>query len=88
MTNETHRTTTQAPRTTRPAKDTATPLYDTREAAAYIDHEPATLEQWRYQGKGPRFVKIGRSVRYRRADLDAFLEQRVFQSTAEAKAAA
>ena len=44
-------------------------------AAEYIGHKPSTLEKWRVQGKGPRFVKIGsRSVGYTEEDLDAFIE--------------
>jgi len=57
-------------------------------AAAFLQVEPATLEQWRWRGKGPLFVKLGRSVIYRKADLDAFIEARVFGSTTEAQAAA
>lgn len=33
----------------------------------------ATLRAWRHRGKGPRFVRFGRAVRYLRADLDAFI---------------
>ncbi|MBJ6751354.1 helix-turn-helix domain-containing protein [Geomonas anaerohicana] len=58
----------------------------TPEAAAYLKVKPATLEQWRWNGRGPRFAKIGRSVRYRMSDLDAFLDARVFGSTTEAQA--
>lgn len=59
----------------------------TQEAAAYLNIKPTTLEQWRWNGKGPRFCKIGRSCRYRQADLDAFLGARVFSSTSEAQVA-
>jgi len=46
----------------------------TKEAAAYLGLMPCTLEKWRCQGKGPRFVKLGsKAVRYRRSDLDAFV---------------
>jgi hypothetical protein len=62
-------------------------VLNTPAAAEYIDHQPATLEQWRWNGRGPLFVKIGRSVRYRISDLDAFLAERVFTSTTEAQAA-
>lgn len=62
-------------------------IYTTPEAAEYLSIKPTTLEQWRWQGKPPRFCKIGRNVRYRKADLDAFLEERVFDSTTEAQAA-
>jgi len=60
----------------------------TEEAAKFLQVKPATLEQWRWSGKGPLFVKLGRSVMYRKADLDAFIEARVFGSTTEAQAAA
>jgi Helix-turn-helix domain len=33
---------------------------------------PRTLEQWRWQGRGPRFLKIGGRVIYRLADVEAF----------------
>lgn len=59
----------------------------TTEAAAYLNIKPATLEQWRWRGEGPRFVKLSRSVRYRLADLESFLEGRVYRSTSEAQAA-
>lgn len=57
-------------------------------AAAFLQVKPATLEQWRWSGKGPLFVKLGRSVMYRKADLDAFVSARVFGSTTEAQQAA
>lgn len=60
----------------------------TNQAAQYLNVQPATLEQWRWNGRGPKFVKISRSVRYRLADLEAFLEARVFGSTTEAQAKA
>jgi len=43
-----------------------------------------TLANWRYQGKGPRFIKVGRHVRYRRSDVEAWLELHVRESTAVA----
>jgi excisionase family DNA binding protein len=36
-----------------------------------------TLANWRYQGRGPAFVKIGRHVRYRRSDVADWIEERV-----------
>lgn len=33
---------------------------------------PRTLERWRAEGRGPQFVRIGRHVRYRRTDIEAF----------------
>ena len=36
------------------------------------DLSPRTLEQWRWQGKGPRYLKIGGRVVYRLTDVEAF----------------
>jgi hypothetical protein len=33
---------------------------------------PRTLEQWRWQGKGPKFLKLGGRVVYREEDVTAF----------------
>lgn len=44
-------------------------------AARYLDTSTNTLADWRVKGKGPAFKRVGqRMVRYRRTDLDAFLE--------------
>jgi hypothetical protein len=41
--------------------------------AKWLDIPPATPKQWRWQGKGPRYVKVGRHIRYRRADVEEWL---------------
>ena len=38
-----------------------------------IQVKPQTLAVWRTQGRGPAFVKLGRSVRYRRVDVEQFI---------------
>ncbi|OGR01454.1 MAG: hypothetical protein A2511_00855 [Deltaproteobacteria bacterium RIFOXYD12_FULL_50_9] len=63
---------------------TPSPNLTTEDAATYLNIKTATLEQWRWQGRGPRFIKLNRAVRYRLSDLEAFLEDRVFTSTTEA----
>lgn len=45
----------------------------TKSAAEYLGSTPATLNTWRYLNKGPRYVRMGRKIMYRRADLDAYL---------------
>jgi len=62
--------------------------FKTEAAAEFLQIKPTTLEQWRWNGKGPRFIKMGRCVRYRLSDLEAFIEGRAFTSTTEAQAAA
>lgn len=42
-----------------------------------------TLNQWRWNGRGPRYVKLGRRVMYRIQDVEAFEAQRLRQHTAE-----
>lgn len=59
------------------------PKLNTPEAAEYIGFSRYALESWRVSGKGPRFHKIGRLVKYSEADLIEFVNQNVCQSTAE-----
>lgn len=42
---------------------------------------PRTLEQWRYRGVGPRFLKIGGRVRYRIDDVEAYEAEQVHANT-------
>lgn len=48
-------------------------VVDEKQAASYLDLSVKTLQARRAAHKAPAFLKIGRSVRYRLADLDAFL---------------
>ena len=60
-------------------------LLDDKAAAAYLSLSPGTLSVWRSTGRyNIPYVKVGRLVRYRRADLDAWLEKRYRQSGATA----
>lgn len=51
------------------------PLLTIDQAAEYLSIPKATLYTWRTRraGYGPRAVKFGKSLRYRRSDLDAFI---------------
>ena len=53
------------------------PYLDTRQAAELTGISTVTLERWRVDGGGPPYVKLGRLVKYRRVDLDAFMEARL-----------
>lgn len=48
-------------------------LIDESALAARLGVSRSTLQSWRYAGRGPRFIKLGRLVRYRTADVDAYL---------------
>jgi predicted DNA-binding transcriptional regulator AlpA len=50
-----------------------TDLVDEARLAVRLGLSRSTLQAWRYTGRGPRYIKIGRSIRYRSADVDAFL---------------
>ncbi|MGD0767080.1 MAG: helix-turn-helix domain-containing protein [Tepidisphaeraceae bacterium] len=45
-----------------------------REAAALLKVTPGTLAIWAFQKRGPVYRKMGRSVRYLRADILRFIE--------------
>ena len=53
------------------------------DAAKLLRLSERTLERLRVTGGGPKFVKAGRSVRYREADLEAWIAARVINSTSE-----
>ena len=53
------------------------------EAAAYLNLLPRTLEKFRTIGGGPRFRKFGHCVKYTQADLDAWANSRVCESTSD-----
>jgi excisionase family DNA binding protein len=58
-------------------------LMNTREAALYLRLGKPTIERYRINGDGPSYLKLGGAVRYRRCDLDAWLEGHLIQSTSE-----
>ena len=49
--------------------------------AARWHMSPRTLEQWRWLGKGPRFLKIGARVLYDEDDVDEYEAGRRHQNT-------
>ena len=53
--------------------------------AARLDLSQRTLERMRNSGKGPRFAKAGKKILYRLQDVEDWLEERSFSSTAEAR---
>lgn len=58
------------------------------QVSSYTGIPTNTLAFWRYEGSHIPFVKMGRLVRYRRQDVLNFVSGNVYNSTAEAKAAA
>ena len=55
-------------------------LLKEKEAADYLLNEPNTLAVWRCTGRHSLpFVRIGKSIRYRRGDLRKFVASRVVE---------
>ena len=44
---------------------------------------PKTLERWRVEGFGPRFIRVGRRPLYRLSDIEAWLDANTVGSTSE-----
>lgn len=45
------------------------------QAAQVLGLSSRTLQAWRSQGIGPAYVRAGRAIRYRRADLTSWADQ-------------
>jgi excisionase family DNA binding protein len=45
------------------------------ELAALLKVTRRTVKRWRAEGGGPPWVRIGRGIRYRRRDVDAWAER-------------
>ena len=58
-------------------------LMTEQEAGSILRVTVKTLQGWRYRGGGPPFVKVGRCVRYRLEDLQAFVLGAVRTSTSD-----
>ena len=62
-----------------------TELLDNEQTAALLGIKPNTLEIWRWKGKGPCFVKLGRAkqcrVRYEQEEVMRWLREQSFAST-------
>jgi len=50
-------------------------LLNRHQAARYLRVSVWTLDRWRYDARNIPFMKYANGVRYRREDLDAFLNQ-------------
>jgi excisionase family DNA binding protein len=53
---------------------TFVPLLKVREVAEYLGVPVQTLYDWRLRHRGPKAVKVGRHLRYRREDVEAWLD--------------
>ena len=69
------------------AASTALPsdVWDTGDLSAYLKQSSSKTEKMRIEGNGPPYFIVGRrSVRYRRADVDQWLQGCLRRSTSDA----
>ena len=56
-------------------------FYSTTDLAVLLDVPISTIEHWRSEGKGPRFAKLGRHVRYTDASVSAWIAENEHDET-------
>lgn len=66
---------------------TTSPTIDEADTSRYLGLSVPWLRVRRRDGKGPAFVRTGRTIRYRVQDLDAWLERHVVRTGEQAEAA-
>lgn len=55
-----------------------------KQAADYLKVKVRTVQAWRYRGGGPQYVRgSSKYVRYRKEDVDQWLQERITSSTSE-----
>ena len=62
-------------------------LFNTQEAGEFLDISPQTLANSRSTGTGLKidFLKVGGSIRYRKVELDKYLNEHTYQHTGQIK---
>jgi hypothetical protein len=65
------------------AMDSFPTLLTETQAARFLTMSVKTLQAWRSRGQPPNFCKIGRSVRYEKRALEAFIEEHQRRSTSD-----
>lgn len=58
-------------------------LLTVREVAARLAVRPGTLHVWNWRGIGPKFIKIGRTVRYDPDVVEDFIKTSQRSSTSD-----
>ncbi len=54
---------------------TFVPLMKVPQVAEYLGVPVQTLYDWRMRKRGPKAIKIGRHLRYRREDVERWLDE-------------
>lgn len=49
-------------------------LLSSKEVAKRLGVRPKTMDTWAYEGRGPDYTRMGRLRKYKRADVEAYIE--------------
>jgi len=49
-------------------------LMTSKEVAEFLQVPVSTIHQWRYRSKGPKGFRVGKHIRFRRSDVEAWIE--------------
>ena len=58
-----------------------TELLNANQVAEILDCTPATLANKRYKGDGPKFIKICGKIKYRKCDLEEFINSHAVRNS-------
>jgi predicted DNA-binding transcriptional regulator AlpA len=56
--------------------NTLEPFVTDRQVAELLAVSVRTVQSWRFMNQGPKFIKVGRAVRYRPEDVSNYLASR------------
>jgi excisionase family DNA binding protein len=52
-------------------------LLSAQDLADYLDVPLSTLYDWRWRGEGPKGFRAGKHIRYRRADIEEWIQRQL-----------
>lgn len=61
--------------TRQPEQAEPDPLLTPEQVARWIGKPKATLYAWRSRGLGPRGIRVGNALRYRRSEVERWLDE-------------
>lgn len=50
-------------------------LMTSKEVAEFLQVPVSTIHQWRYRNTGPKGFRVGKHVRFKRSDVEAWIEE-------------
>lgn len=56
-------------------------LWDENDLSNFLNKSKRTIQGFRYLGIGPKFVKLGKSIRYRPSDVREWIEKNIRENT-------